>query len=375
MAKAKLVSVVIPIYNVDLYLAQCLDSLISQTYANLEFICVNDGSTDQSLDILLKYQSKDPRIHVIHQVNAGLSAARNMGMRAAQGEFICFVDSDDWCEVTMIEEMVAVLESTASNFVNCAMNCYDEQKKTFQKSNEYFSLGMFSNEQNRRKLTLEDLEPVILTFNVTACSKLFRHEFLINHQLYFKEGLVHEDEFFFLDMLPHIQSFAITKNYLYNYRINRAGSIMKTINLRWESLLTLYKYKYHILNQENLLMRDNHILYWAQFFNFVKTFLKEIKKKDVFYNRVRSFVLTKLSHDVILRESSFLRKMVRSMEKNSSYEQYSLDIQDRRFGIFKEKSKEKYVCYSIFGIRFLKKDYLENYYLADFSISFLNKKK
>ena len=109
MIKAALLSVIIPVYNVEPYLEQCLDSVINQTYKNLEIICINDGSTDNSLKILEKYQKKDNRIKLINQKNKGLSEARNAGLDVAKGEYIAFVDSDDYLELNAYEEAMNVV--------------------------------------------------------------------------------------------------------------------------------------------------------------------------------------------------------------------------------------------------------------------------
>ena len=101
-----LVSVIIPIYKVEKYLERCVSSIVGQNYNNLEIILVDDGSPDNCPAMCDEWASRDARIRVIHQKNRGLSAARNKGIDIAQGEFICFVDSDDYVEVTMIEDMV-----------------------------------------------------------------------------------------------------------------------------------------------------------------------------------------------------------------------------------------------------------------------------
>ena len=108
-AKAALLSVIIPVYNVEPYLEQCLDSVINQTYKNLEIICINDGSSDNSLKILEKYQKKDSRIKLINQKNKGLSEARNAGLDVAKGEYIAFVDSDDYLELNAYKEAMKVM--------------------------------------------------------------------------------------------------------------------------------------------------------------------------------------------------------------------------------------------------------------------------
>ena len=100
------ISVIIPVYNTEKYLEQCLESVINQTYKDLEIICVNDASTDNSFDVINEYSKKDSRIKYINfETNKGVSAARNVGLEAATGDYICFIDSDDWIEQTQTETM------------------------------------------------------------------------------------------------------------------------------------------------------------------------------------------------------------------------------------------------------------------------------
>ena len=106
----KMVSIVVPIYNVEEYLPKCLDSLVGQTYKNIELILVNDGSTDQSLEIAKWYADRYTQISLISQKNGGLSKARNTGMALAKGEYLGFVDSDDWLELNTIQEIAPVME-------------------------------------------------------------------------------------------------------------------------------------------------------------------------------------------------------------------------------------------------------------------------
>lgn len=111
MQAKPLISVIVPVYNVEPYLRQCIDSIVGQTYPYLEIILINDGSTDASGAICDEYARLEPRIKVIHQANQGLSAARNRGVDLAKGEYLSFVDSDDWLELDMYEELVAVLQT------------------------------------------------------------------------------------------------------------------------------------------------------------------------------------------------------------------------------------------------------------------------
>ena len=111
------VSVVVPVYNTELYLNQCVDSLLAQTLKNVEFIFVDDGSTDRSVEILKEYQQKDPRITILQQKNQFAGVARNNGMKAATGKYIIFVDSDDFFEPTMLEEAFNCAEANQAEIV------------------------------------------------------------------------------------------------------------------------------------------------------------------------------------------------------------------------------------------------------------------
>ncbi len=114
------ISVIIPIYNAERYLKECLDSVIAQTFKNFELILVNDGSNDRSLEICQQYAGKDERIRVIEQENQGASPARNNGLEASRGKYILFIDADDWMESNMIEELYSTAEENDADIVGCA---------------------------------------------------------------------------------------------------------------------------------------------------------------------------------------------------------------------------------------------------------------
>lgn len=121
MEKNEMVSVIVPVYNVERYLHRCIRSILHQSYANIELILINDGSTDQSGEICNRYALKDSRIRVIHKKNEGVSIARNTGIACSSGTYITFVDGDDWLKRTAIEEMVACITKDASDLVVCDM--------------------------------------------------------------------------------------------------------------------------------------------------------------------------------------------------------------------------------------------------------------
>jgi len=133
------ISVIIPVYNVENYLEKCLLSVMWQTFNDIEIICVNDGSTDNSRIILEKYQKRDSRIKIIDKENGGLSSARNAGMKVATGEFYSFIDSDDWIENTMLEKLYNNITSLNTDISICAVNLYDDTLQVLNKNDKYFS--------------------------------------------------------------------------------------------------------------------------------------------------------------------------------------------------------------------------------------------
>ena len=126
MNAAPKVSVIIPVYNTERYLRQCLDSVVNQTLRDIEIICVDDGSTDGSLEILREYQAKDERIKILSQEKSNAGNARNLGLSIAEGEYLSFLDSDDFFELTMLEHMFACAKSGNVDIVVCEMKVYYE---------------------------------------------------------------------------------------------------------------------------------------------------------------------------------------------------------------------------------------------------------
>lgn len=220
------VSVIVPVYKVEKYLPECLESIINQTYKNLEIIVIDDGSPDRSPFICDEYKKKDPRIQVIHQNNQGLSGARNTGIQLATGNYIAFIDSDDKIEETFIEILLkALIDSNAD--VSCCnfVLGYPEYVKT----NKIRTTGTFSKDDIIKMYTTERT-PFFLNI---ACNKLYKRKlFYPQGTLFFKKGRLQEDNFFVCDLINEMQSMAITDKNLYYYR-QRPGSITSNLSYRF----------------------------------------------------------------------------------------------------------------------------------------------
>ena len=211
------VSIVVPVFNVDPYLPNCLESLTSQTYRDLEIVLVNDGSTDMSGEICDRYARYDARVRVVHQANAGPAAARNAGAATASGECILFIDSDDWAGPDLVSHLWDVMvrwdaEVVVGNYVENA------HEPDLPRPAPVQAATVLTSDEAMRAL----LGPRHTLWTV-ATGKLFRRSLLTG--LEFPEGRLHEDEFFTYLGLARAESVAYTSAAHYFYR-QRSGSIM-----------------------------------------------------------------------------------------------------------------------------------------------------
>lgn len=217
MLNDNMISVIVPVYNVEKYLKKCIDSLINQTYSNLEIILINDGSTDNSGIICDKYMSIDQRIKVIHQQNKGVSAARNAGLKIARGDYITFVDSDDWLENNAYSVLVADIQDNSADAVFCGYKIFDEfeellrivspQKQGIVKMAEalYQILGM------KKKMDY---------YGTAPWNKLIRKDYIVN--LLFDEKLNElEDGLFLVEAIQRCTTVYLESDPLINYRIRK----------------------------------------------------------------------------------------------------------------------------------------------------------
>lgn len=218
-------SIIIPVYNVEQFLRECLDSVLNQTVSDWEAICVNDGSTDGSADILNEYASKDGRFKHIDQANGGLSSARNAGMKEAKGDYILFLDSDDWLETNALQALVDYLNG--EDMLCFTGRRYFEETKTFNLADALreTTYGSGMDYYNENALLHRDFA------FVCAVLRLYRRSFLLENGLCFKEGIYHEDNLFTPIACFHAGRVRQVNACLYNYRV-RANSITTTNSLK-----------------------------------------------------------------------------------------------------------------------------------------------
>lgn len=252
----KQVSVIVPIYNVEAYLEECLDSICAQTYQEIEIILVNDGSTDNSLAICKHYAEKDSRIQVIDKENGGLSDARNAGLDAATGEYIYFLDSDDFIDPETIALLTAASEAEQVDFINFDGVAFldgenpwkvdGDISQTYIKKNTYTGIMTGAALFEAQEKCKEYHSPVQMYF--------FRHSFLLEHALRFYKGILHEDILFMF--LAHMAAKrALHLPYAFYHRRMRAGSIMGQA-VSEKNLTGLYTVLQQILQYDDFAASD-----------------------------------------------------------------------------------------------------------------------
>lgn len=229
MAKnSPLISVIVPVYNVEKHLKKCLNSLLLQTYDNLEIICVNDGSEDDSLKILKQYAKKDERIKIITQENSGQSHARNRGLEAAKGDYVSFVDSDDWISLTLYKKFVNALNSTDKFFDIYMFNytSYEEKPDIEGFVNKNGLLYNMWTEKNGiapdNVYQLSDCND-IFSGNMAIWNKIYKKELLDN--IRFEENYIFEDQLFHIQTLTEAKGIYINPEVQYFYRQNFGSTL------------------------------------------------------------------------------------------------------------------------------------------------------
>jgi len=263
------ISVIVPVYNVEIYLARCLDSLLNQTLKEIEIIVVNDGSTDNSGEILKLYEKKYPnRIKVLNKENGGLSDARNYGIPYATGEYIAFIDSDDYIEPEMYEKMYQKAKDENSDMVECDF-LWEYPNKTVVDTGKIYS--------NKREM--------FAYARVVAWNKIIKRSILEETKIQFPKGLRYEDVEFFYKILPFYNKVSFVKNPYVHY-IQRDNSISNSQNERTkeifdvlDNVITYYKEK-RLFDQYKTELEYTYtrLLLCSSLFRMVKVGDKQVRK-------------------------------------------------------------------------------------------------
>lgn len=234
----ELVSIIVPIYNVEKYLEQCIDSILNQSYKNLEIILVDDGSPDNCGKICDRYAKSDKRIKVIHKKNGGLSEARNFGLDIARGEYIVFVDSDDYINVHMIKILLENIKKYSTDIVICNFNCFENINVVERNLSKNIKIGIYNNIDIIKEYFLSSPMELVVAWNKIYKRKLF------DKDTYFPINRLYEDLATSYKLYFKAQKICILDNRLYYYR-KRDNSITNSISKKnIEDLISTIKESY-----------------------------------------------------------------------------------------------------------------------------------
>lgn len=347
------VSIIIPIYNVENYLIQCLDSVINQTLKEIEIICVEDCSTDNSLSILEEYAKSDSRIKVIrNETNKGLSTVRNIAMAEATGEYIAFLDSDDYVDLSTYEKAYNLAKKNDLDCVLFKTSTVDDKTGEIKDNLDYFALKPF---EGFEKPIFNNKDTVDFTCNicVQVGSKLLRREFLQQHNITFPDGLIFEDEPFFYNFYLNADKISLLDENLYYYRVNRDDSIIAKRGKSFGDIVEIFRIIREIIDSspDGKFIKDKFLnRFISAVFNRFNQSPDEFKE-DFFSDIKKDF------NDCLLNQNK-LSVLNKELKLNSLYV-LSCDNYEDFSGYMKDKyNQENYVDCSAHFIQSLNNDLL-----------------
>lgn len=276
------VSVIVPVYNVEKYVAQCLDTIINQSYENIEIICVNDGSKDNSKQILDQYARLDSRVVVIDKENGGLSSARNAGVEASSGDYILFVDSDDYLSTNAVELCLNHAKTTDADVVYFDYVVKDDRTNAFQRMSNQVNLGP----NIMKAFNASTFEPFkFREVAVATWLKFYKTEFLRANNIQHKVGTAYEDVIFWSDVLTKANRITYLPEPLYCYVNNRPGSIMHDNSRTMFDILGVYREVRRIFQEAGYWERYKECMDFKMMVEFIYRYylISEDLKEEFYY--------------------------------------------------------------------------------------------
>ena len=273
------VSIIVPVYKVELYLNRCVDSILAQTLTEFECILVDDGSPDRCGEICDEYAKKDKRIRVIHKENGGLSDARNAGLDIAKGEYIAFVDSDDWIHPQMLEILYLVGKKTQADIISFGftkVNEYSPQMPLYRINQKVNDFGVYDREYILDNLYGRFQQEI----NVEVCKKLHKKEIFNN--IRFRKGIIHEDDDIFLDVMLQIKTAAVSQIPLYYYYMSPTSIMRSGFSEKEFVRLDIAMRNIRRINEENIVSQKKlcsipYLQYYMKFYYYIKDGYPELE--------------------------------------------------------------------------------------------------
>lgn len=282
-------SVIVPIYKVEAYLKKCIESILSQTYENFELILVDDGSPDKSPEICDEYAKKDKRIKVIHKENGGLVSARNIGIKSSVGNYICYVDGDDWIVPNLLEDMNSIILQN-ENIDIIIFNIEKIYKDHTENIEFYVQEGLYNKERLEKEVypyMMYDSRKPFCTGLIfpAACNKIYKRELLVNHHCENEEIKMGEDNAFVFECMLYANQVYFYNKILYKYnQLNPTSFANSYDNNRFKNNKILISYIENRIGSQSEMI-DNQINAFKVYWLFMAIFHEVKCKRPIFVSR------------------------------------------------------------------------------------------
>lgn len=341
MDYSPLLSIIVPVYNSEKYLKKCLNSIVYQTYTNIEIICVNDGSTDESSKIIEEFKSKDKRIKVINQENRGLAEARNTGIKNIKGEFVAFLDSDDWLQEDFYKLLISRICQDNSDIAVGETHYYYDDKIS---KNEWVNYYNFKND----KLIIKNVEDKQNLIYSCACwNKVYRTSLIKDNDLWFPKGLYIEDVPFTFTAICLSKKVSLVHNAILYYRQHNESIMSKIFSFqRIFDIFEIYKICDKLLDSmkldKELKIKYNYILDNFKIFNLNGYYLACNKKYKKKFRKEFILILKKMninSNPYLTNESKKIYKIM-TEKKKCQFKNFIYKV-IKKIKIFKSLFKNK----------------------------------
>lgn len=294
------VSVIIPIYNAEKFLRECLDSVTNQTLKDIEIVCVDDGSTDTTINILNEYSEKDKRIRVLIQENKGAGAARNLGLKNATGEYLSFLDSDDFFELDMLENFYQKAKEENSDIVVCNFDYFNNNSKEIIKNNEDV-IPIMENVSIFDRTVLKD--ETLKWFKEFVCNKFFKKHFILSNDLEFQEIKRANDLFFAKSSIILANRISVIDKDFIHYRVGL------NTNLSTTNFTTPLEFTKALIQLKNFLIEKK--LYEElklSFQNYCEGLceytLRTLKAYPIQYYKLKKYIFNELVYELNLNKKN-----------------------------------------------------------------------
>ena len=344
------ISIIIPVYNAEKYLRQCLDSVVNQTLKEIEILCINDGSTDSSLDILNEYAEQDKRIKVFSQKNSGPATARNVGLDNATGDYLWFIDADDWCELNACEYLTKTIKKSDADIIGFSCKSWNNASNRYTDDTTR-NLILFPNSFFNKKFKISTHPDIFYKLPTEAWNKIFKKTFLIQNNFFFNKKLWGMDDGYFTEQtFLHASSIYYIKDALYNYRTSQSHSIVsRLINPTFKNYKVTIKYA----EETDKLIEHMDINTQISFPLFIKNINRMIyylyRCKGIiqylYFHKTKKYLEKKFSMYPTLLNDKNLSNHTNIILNNHFFEFYKKHIRKKRNSFLKKETVIKKECF------------------------------